>query len=678
MIPRRLHHHHLSLLLPPLFLLPLFAATSPLPLLSSPNPDLGPLLAFKLSLSRPTPPALSSWDPAADHCSSWRGVSCRGGRVARLVLVGLRLDGPIHHLAGLPRLALLSLNNNSFSSPLHRLDLSLSPWRAHLKHLHLSHNRFSGPFPASFLRLRRLRRLDLAGNLFSGTIPPEIGLLLRRLLTLRLEENELGGAIPVSVGSIPGLTDLNVSYNRLVGEIPRQISSFPPSSFAANPGLCGGSLPRRCLKIWTASCDRRPPPMVNGRNIRKWVAAIAGAISATIAAAAAVAMVALLCLKRRAKNREVEVAEQGRKEGEEAEEGGRMELFEGCGRFALEDLMRGSAEMLGRGAVGSTYRVVIEGGEAAEEEVEAEAVVVKRVRRRVEEKSRKEEEEELLREVGGWRHPNVVSLRAYHYSSAGEELLLVYDYLPNGSLSSLLHGPLNLNHHHLNYLATLSILYCAAGNRGPGRIPLEWTSRLQLALGAAKGLAYLHGTSNSTLSHQHLTSSNVLVDGEGNACISDFALLELVSPSPPSSSFSSGSHAAVAETRQRSDVYSFGIILLEILTGRPEVVHGEEDLAKWVQTVVREEWTSEVFDIELTTRGKGAEDEMFALLQVALLCVAQEPKDRPRMAVVYKMIEDIRERGNRRSRGSLSPSLHDHSYESSSPGLSDDTPTFTS
>lgn len=181
--------------------------------------------------------------------------------------------------------------------------------------------------------------------------------------------------------------------------------------------------------------------MVNGRKIRKWVAAIAGAISATIAAAAAVAMVSLLCLKRRAKNREVEVAEKGRKEGEEAEEGGRMELFEGCGRFALEDLMRGSAEMLGRGAVGSTYRVVMEGGEAAE--AEAEAVVVKRVRRRVKEKSGKEEEE-LLGEIGGWRHPNVVSLRAYHYSSTGEELLLVYDYLPSGSLSNLLHGPFPL------------------------------------------------------------------------------------------------------------------------------------------------------------------------------------------------------------------------------------------
>ncbi|URD96443.1 Leucine rich repeat N-terminal domain [Musa troglodytarum] len=280
MIPGRLHHH-LSLLLAPLFLLPLFAATYPLPLLPSPNPDLGPLLAFKLSLSRPAPPALSSWDPAADPCSSWRGVSCRGGHVARLVLVGLRLDGPIHHLAGLPRLALLSLNNNSFSSPLHRLDLSLSPWRAHLKHLHLSHNRFSGPFPASFLCLRHLRRLDLAGNLISGTIPPEIGLLLRRLLTLRLEENELGGAIPVSVGSIPG-SPISTSLTTVCGEIPRQLSSFAPSSFAANPGLCGDSLLRRCLKNWTASCDRRPPPMVNGRKIRKWVAAIAGAISATI------------------------------------------------------------------------------------------------------------------------------------------------------------------------------------------------------------------------------------------------------------------------------------------------------------------------------------------------------------------------------------------------------------
>lgn len=93
--------------------------------------------------------------------------------------------------------------------------------------------------------------------------------------------------------------------------------------------------------------------------------------------------------------------------------------------------------------------------------------------------------------------------------------------------------------------------------------------------------------------------------------------------------------------------------------------------------VVREEWTSEVFDFELS-RCKEVEDEMVALLQVALLCLTPDPKHRPKMSVVHKMIEDIKERGCRRGRGSLSPSVNDNNSHESSPGLSDDTATFTS
>lgn len=199
-------------------------------------------------------------------------------------------------------------------------------------------------------------------------------------------------------------------------------------------------------------------------------------------------------------------------------------------------------------------------------------------------------------------------------------------------------------------------------------------------MGAAKGLAFLHGASNSEPSHQHLTSSNILVDSEGDARISDFGLLQLLASS--SSSFNSTSHIVAPKslnsntsggTTQKCDVYSFGVILLEILTGRP-AEDGEISLPRWVQTVVTEEWTSEVFDTELL-RSKEMEDEMFALLQVALLCVAREPKDRPKMTMVYRMIEDIRDRGSR-SRGSRSPSRNDHSNESSFPSISEDAPAF--
>lgn len=146
--------------------------------------------------------------------------------------------------------------------------------------------------------------------------------------------------------------------------------------------------------------------------------------SVVILTAAALAMLtaALMILKRRRSNRRK--GDNGKDAKEE-----RMVFFEGCGEFAVEELMRGSAEMLGRGVVGSTYRVVLEGGGLV--------VVVKRVKKeRL--MGKWVEAERLLREVGRWRHPNVVSLLGYF--SSEEELLLLFEHAPMGSLHNLLHG----------------------------------------------------------------------------------------------------------------------------------------------------------------------------------------------------------------------------------------------
>jgi hypothetical protein len=206
-----------------------------------------------------------------------------------------------------------------------------------------------------------------------------------------------------------------------------------------------------------------------------------------------------------------------------------------------------------------------------------------------------------------------------------------------------------------------------ADNRGPARVPLDWPTRLKLAQDAAHGLAYLHGASGGTLSHQHLTTSNILVDGEGAARVSDFALLQLLAPAPPNKAL------------QKQDVHAFGVILLEVLPGRsPEAATavGGADLKQWARAVAPEDWTREGFDVELP-RSKAAEDEMVALLHVALLCVADDPGQRPRMVVVAKMIDDIRDRGSKRSgKCSASPSQAARSYESS-PSVSEDTTRST-
>lgn len=215
------------------------------------------------------------------------------------------------------------------------------------------------------------------------------------------------------------------------------------------------------------------------------------------------------------------------------------------------------------------------------------------------------------------------------------------------------------------------------GNRGPGRIPLDWTTRISLVLGAARGLARIHEEYGVTkIPHGNVKSSNVLLDKNGVACIADFGLALLLNPAHATTRLGGYMAPEQAETKrlsQKADIYSFGVLLLEVLTGRapsqhPSSSHRLEeeeqavDLPKWVRSVVRDEWTAEVFDQELL-RYKNIEEELVAMLHVAMACVVALPENRPTMTEVAKLIEEIRVEQSPlgedydESRNSLSPSL---------------------
>ena len=179
---------------------------------------------------------------------------------------------------------------------------------------------------------------------------------------------------------------------------------------------------------------------------------------------------------------------------------------------------------------------------------------------------------------------------------------------------------------------------------------MDWETRLKIAIGAARGIAHIHTQNGGKLVHGNIKSSNIFLNSQGYGCVSDIGLASLMSPMPPPVMRAAGYRAPeVTDTRKAthaSNVYSYGVFLLELLTGKSpmhttggdEVVH----LVRWVNSVVREEWTAEVFDLELL-RYPNIEEEMVEMLQIGLSCVVRMPEQRPKMPDVVKMVEEIRQ-----------------------------------
>lgn len=545
--------------------------------------------------------------PCHKNSSQWSGITCSNWHVVSLVLEGVQLTGslPPAFLQNITFLANLSFRNNSINGPLPNLSNLV-----HLESVFFSYNRLTGSIPSEYIELPNLKQLELQQNYLDGEIPPF---------------------------NQPTLTLFNASYNHLQGTIPDTdvLRRFSESSYDHNSNLCGIPL-EPCPVLPPAPLVPPPsppvsPPQSKKRKLPIWIIVL---IVVVVALVPLMVMFVFLCCYKKAQEvetpKEQQAGDDSSPEGtdkkmphsqstEDPERRIELQFFDkNIPVFDLDDLLRASAEVLGKGKLGTTFSANLESGAV---------VAVKRVKY-MNSLSKKEFIQQMLL-LGRMRHENLVHIISFHYSK--QEKLIVYEFVPDGSLFELLHE-----------------------NREAGRVPLNWAARLSIIKDIAKGMAFLHQSLPShKVPHANLKSSNVLIhrDCESyHSKLTNYSFLPLLPSRKSSERLAIGRSPEFCQGKKlthKADVYCFGIILLEVITGKiPEETSpaGNEekvdDLSEWVRMVVNNDWSTDILDVEMLASSAG-HDEMLKLTEIALQCTDMEPEKRPKMSEVLRRIEEI-------------------------------------
>ncbi|XP_022878088.1 receptor-like protein kinase HSL1 [Olea europaea var. sylvestris] len=543
---------------------------------------------------------------------------------------------------GLPHVSLLELAGNSFSggiaqtiagaSNLSQLIISMNSFSGtipeeigflgNLLEFSGNDNEFSASLPVSIVKLGQLVKLDLHDNKLSGEIPSGIH-LWTKLNELNLANNEFSGNIPNKIGEVAVLNYLDFSGNRLSGKIPVGLQNLklnrlnlsnnhlsgdiPPlyakkmykDSFLGNPGLCGDV---------EGLCDGRSEVKNMGYV---WM------LRSIFMLAVLVLTVGLVWFYL--KYRKFEKSKRSIDRSKWT-----LMSFHKLG-FSEDEILDALDEdnVIGSGSSGKVYKVVLSNGEA---------VAVKKLwgcSKLADESSDIEKanfpEDGFDAEVdtlGKIRHKNIVKL--WCCCSTRGCKLLVYEYMPNGSLGDLLHST-------------------KSGS-------LDWPIRFKIAMDAAEGLSYLHHDSVPPIVHRDVKSNNILLDADYGARVADFGVAKVVDVNGKgtrSMSVIAGSRGYIApeyaytlRVNEKSDIYSFGVVILELVTGKLPVdpEYGEKDLVKWVCSILGQKGLDHVIDPKLDSCFK---DEISRVLNIGLLCTSPLPINRPSMRRVVKMLQEI-------------------------------------
>lgn len=625
----------------------LFSAVAPA-VAKTDKSDVAALNVMFNSMNKPS--QLSGWkssggDPCDDD-DEWKGIECSGSSVTEINLSGLELSGSLgYQLSSLKSVTKFDLSNNNLNGdlpyqlPPNVVELNLYgnsltggvPYSisqmGDLETLNLGKNHLSGQLTDMFSQLPKLSTLDLSFNRFSGSLPKSFQ-HLKDLKTLNVESNQFSGHIDV-LAKLP-LEDLNLQNNKFTGWIPSKLKDISNLQIGGNQWSSGSA----------------PPGMEKGSALegssggggRSGVNGIA--IAAVVIAVLVAALILLSVLKRnRSSSSSHYLMDESAINMKPLEHSSSISSttpsampikpisdneFENklnysrrstdpvnLVAYSSSDLQAAtgsfhSSRLLGQGTIGGVYKAkYADGTVLAVKKFDPLSF------------SGSSDFMDLVNSISKLHHPNISVLVGY--CSEPGHYMLVYDYNMNGSLYDFLH---------------LSDDYSK---------PLTWDTRVRIAVGTACALEYLHDACSPPVIHKNIKASNVLLDADLNPHLTDCGLAYFYED--PSQSLGPGYDPPEC-TRpsgyvMKSDVYCFGVVMLQLLTGRKPYdsskARAEQSLVKFVGPQLHDTNALEAL-ADPGLRGLYPPKALSRFADVLSRCVQSDPELRPSMSEVVQLL----------------------------------------